>query len=104
MNLRGDIVTIIDIQPLLQLPPRDLMEDQSVVVVVQSQNAPVGIVVDEVSDVVYLTDAELAATGAPHTSEAKYFEGTVLHQGKLVCLLSLPQILSEPILIVDETV
>jgi purine-binding chemotaxis protein CheW len=104
MNLRGDIVTIIDIQPLLQLPPRSRFDERSVVGVVQSLGTPVGIVVDGVSDVLYLSDRERDGAGAPHNSEAKYFEGNVLHGDKLIYILSLTKILSESHLVVDETV
>lgn len=102
MNLRGDVVTLVDIQPLLNLPPRrDLTAAK--VLVTQFQDAPVGILLDDVLDVLYKHPEEvnLLHTSANASSSA-YYSGGVFHEGRMICLLHLPKMLSEDNLVVDE--
>jgi purine-binding chemotaxis protein CheW len=100
MNLRGDIVTLLDIQPLLQLPPRSNFR-QGQVVVVQFQESSVGVLVDDVFDIAYLGAADVTPVS---NMGSKYFAGSVLHEGKLIYLLDLPKMLHEGGLVVDEAV
>ena len=92
MNLRGDIVTLIDVQPLLQMPARaasaasaNSTHHECSVVVVQSEDAPVGILIDGVRDVVYLGEGELGPAPVPASSAgARYFSGGVLREGRAI--------------------
>jgi purine-binding chemotaxis protein CheW len=104
MNLRGNIVTLLDIKALLQVSSRNSPGANDVVVIVQHQDAPVGLVVDEVLDVQYI-DRQQRETIAPADAAAsKYFAGSLLHEQRLIYLLDLPRILNEAGLVVEETV
>ena len=103
MNLRGDIVTLVDIRPLLQMPPRSAQEPGSVVVV-QHAESSVGILIDGVPDVISHNEQELFSAISIHSSSEKYFCGSVLHGDKIVYILDLNKILDEGNLIVDEIV
>jgi purine-binding chemotaxis protein CheW len=103
MNLRGDILTLIDIRSLLQLPPRS--DDSGKVVVVEHEEMHVGLLIDDVLDVLYLRAAQLAdVSSATGVSGGKYFSGGVLLDNRVVCLLDLAKILDEGNLVVDEAV
>lgn len=58
INLRGEIVTAIDLRRRLQLEPRD-HDSQSMSVVVSLDGEVISLVVDDVGDVVDLPPAEL---------------------------------------------
>jgi purine-binding chemotaxis protein CheW len=103
MNLRGDIVTLIDIRPLLQMSSRENQQQQRVVVV-QHENCPVGIVVDEVQDVLYLDETSSVAPVTHQVGGAKYFRGSVLHDNRLVYIFDISRLLAEGGLVVDEVV
>jgi purine-binding chemotaxis protein CheW len=61
INLRGQIVTAIDMRRKLKLPPRD--KDQAPMnVVVRTQDGPVSLLVDEIGDVL---DVEAATYEPP---------------------------------------
>ncbi len=109
MNLRGDILTLIDIRSLLgarSTPPgQGPGQPQDKVVVMESQGMLTGVLVDEVLDVLYLSPSAIDATpaAAPQMS-GKYFSGGVRHGAQMLCLLDLPKMLREGGLEVDETV
>jgi purine-binding chemotaxis protein CheW len=101
MNLRGDIVTLLDVQPLLHLPARREKE-RGVVVVLPYQGSSVGIVVDEVFDVQYVDQREIESRSSTQSSETKYFSGSFQHADRIIHLLNVPKILAEGDLVVDE--
>jgi len=55
INLRGQIVTAIDLRRRLELPPRDA-EELPMNVVVRSDDGAVSLLVDEIGDVVEIQD------------------------------------------------
>lgn len=57
MNLRGQIVTAIDLRVILGLPPRP-PEVQAMNVVIRTQDGAVALVVDEIGEVVSTGDSE----------------------------------------------
>jgi purine-binding chemotaxis protein CheW len=115
INLRGDIVTLVDVRVALRTartsPPcfegasREREPQNAVtVVVVQHEGAPVGIVIDEVRDVLYLREDERTALDANvgGGQSGKYFSGGALHQGRLLPLLDVARLFTEGGLEVDE--
>jgi purine-binding chemotaxis protein CheW len=63
VNLRGQVLTVIDLRRRLGLPERQAAVAEPVVVVVRSGSATVGLLVDEVGEV--LEEPEEALTAAP---------------------------------------
>lgn len=57
MNLRGDILTLIDLRPLLGLAPAALACE---VIVLQRRGVRLGLVAEEIEDVVDLTPAQIS--------------------------------------------
>lgn len=54
INLRGQIVTAIDLRQRLQLPP--LEEGESMKVIIRTDDGPAALLVDEIGDVIEVTD------------------------------------------------
>lgn len=128
VNLRGDIVTLVDIRDALNTPasrpkylePSNLGAHNASahnagvnggtvqaainipIVVVQHEGAPLGIVIDEVLDVLYLSEDAMMPIAAP--GAGKYFAGGALHDGRLLGLLDLARLFVEGQLEVDEVV
>ena len=121
INLRGDIVTLVDVRPTLGIAgtAKTYFHDaksqgdagqrgaqQAVpVVVVHHEEMPIGIVVDNVRDVLYLRTAERLALDANLHSgnKGKFFAGGTLHDGRLLPLLDITRLFAEGNLEVDET-
>ncbi|MBV9468121.1 MAG: purine-binding chemotaxis protein CheW [Abitibacteriaceae bacterium] len=104
MNLRGDILTLIDIRGVLQIPEVDL-NDQIKVAVIGFNELLVGIPVDEVLDVVYLRPADiLPVPAAVQALGDDYLTGTASHGSKMLGLLDLAKVLTQSHLVVYEEV
>jgi len=93
VNLRGEVIPVIDMRKRFDLPPREGMECRMIIVRVEEQW--VGIEVDSVSEVVRIPLKDIKAPPKVMGGEgARYIEGVCKHGEELVILLSLDQILS----------
>jgi purine-binding chemotaxis protein CheW len=102
MNLRGDILTVIDIRQALQMPVAEAVPTAKVIVM-SLGDALVGVLVDEVFDVFDLDPAALTAVpSAIKSSNDTYLKGTVSCYSKLLAILDLQKILTTGGLTVDE--
>ena len=107
MNLRGDILTLVDIRAVLQLPgvPEDMDAPPGQVVVAQMGELRVGVLVDEVLDVLYLRPSDI--TPVPVAVQAlgmDYLKGTAPHGTKMLSILDLNKILTTGDRVVFEEV
>jgi purine-binding chemotaxis protein CheW len=116
MNLRGDILTLVDIRDVIGLgatsaavaqtlsPTHTLMGGGAAsVVVVQAGTLLCGVLVDEVLDVVYLRPDEIIEVPVAVRALAHEFvTGTAPFGGRLLTLLDLPRLLAREDLVVNE--
>lgn len=104
MNLRGEILTLIDIRTLLNMPINSV-ENLSKAIVVQVNNIVAGIVVDEVLDVMYLNSQEITLIpSALHYTNDEYLRGTAPFREKMMSILDLQKMLTKGGLMVDEEI
>lgn len=93
INLRGNVVTVIDTRNRFGLPPGEITE-QSRIVVIEAESHVVGILVDSVAEVVYLRGSEIeAAPSIGSDDSAQYIQGVCHKQGKLLILVDLDKLL-----------
>lgn len=75
INLRGNVVTVIDTRSRFGLPSGDVSEN-SRIVIIEAEKQVIGIMVDSVAEVVYLRSSEIDAAPAVGTEEsAKFIQG-----------------------------
>ena len=102
MNLRGDILTVVDIRQALQMPVVDGTPTAKVMVVPLG-DALVGVLVDQVFDVFTLDPCALTTIpSAIKSINDTYLKGTVAWYGKMLALLDLQKILTNGGLTVDD--
>lgn len=95
MNMRGQIVTAVDIRQLMGLRPFDKTED-IVAVIIPRPGGLLGLLVDEVEDVVAADKNDLVAIPANLSPESrKYLSGVLRLEGALVSLLNRDKILED---------
>ena len=101
INLRGEVMTLVDIREPLNLCQSENHVAKAIVIEVDDVVA--GITVDEVIDVMYLPRSDLASmpTALPQRCQ-DFFQGTTLYHQKTLSILDLPTILSEGGLIVNH--
>jgi len=105
MNLRGEILTLVDIRGLFN---RRLMHiaETSKVMVVEVESIVAGVVVEEVCDVMFFLNP-LQITAMPtvmHAIHDEYIQGTAPYRKKMMTIIDLPTILLHGGLIVDEAI
>jgi purine-binding chemotaxis protein CheW len=107
MNLRGEIVTLIDIRSVLNMSLNILETENylSKAIVVEVADLVAGIVVDEILDIIYLNVSEIAAVPAAlHSPNREYLRGTAIYGEKMMAILNLQKLLTKGGLVVDEEV
>ena len=95
INLRGNVVTVIDTRSRFGLPYGDVSEN-SRIVIIEAEKQVIGIMVDSVAEVVYLRSSEIDAAPAVGTEEsAKFIQGVSNRDGQLLILVDLNKLLSD---------
>ncbi|MBE9016100.1 chemotaxis protein CheW [Chroococcidiopsis sp. CCALA 051] len=104
VNLRGEIVTLVDIRQALNLA-LDRDRTTSKAIVISFNETIAGIPVDEVFDVMYLRPSDLTPVPvAVHSANDEYLRGNAPYLEKMLTVLDLPQLLSKNSLVVDEEI
>ena len=95
INLRGNVVTVIDTRSRFGLPTSDV-SDNTRIVIIESDDQVVGILVDSVAEVVYLRSSEIDSAPNVGTEEsAKFIQGVSNRDGKLLILVDLNKLLND---------
>ena len=95
INLRGNVVTVIDTRSRFGLNSADIT-DNTRVIVIESENQVIGILVDSVAEVVYLKASEIDETpNVGNDESAKFIQGVSNREGELLILVDLDKLLSD---------
>ena len=95
INLRGNVVTVIDTRQRFGLNPADI-SDNTRIVIIEAEKQVIGILVDSVAEVVYLKNSEI--DDAPNVvidDSARFIQGVSNREGELLILVDLNQLLSD---------
>jgi purine-binding chemotaxis protein CheW len=95
VNLRGQIITVIDLSRRLDLPSSGRTEATRIMVVEIGENT-VGMIVDSVSEVLRLSENDIEDTPSLIETEVheKYLRGVGKSEDRLLILLDLNEVLS----------
>lgn len=94
INLRGNVVTVIDTRKRFGLVPRD-MDDSTRIVIIEVNKQVVGILVDSVAEVVDLRASEIeTAPNVGNDDSAKFIQGVSSRDEELLILIDLNKFLS----------
>jgi purine-binding chemotaxis protein CheW len=95
INLRGNVVTVIDTRVRFGLSLIDVTEN-SRIVIIEADKQVIGILVDSVAEVVYLRGSEIDTAPNVGTDEsAKFIQGVSNRDGELLILVDLNKLLSD---------
>ncbi len=95
INLRGNVVTVVDTRRRFGLPPKE-PDSASRIVIVEAAGQVIGILVDSVAEVVELRSTEIeTAPNVGNEDSARYIQGVTSRDGKLLILVDLNKFLSE---------
>jgi len=95
INLRGNVVTVIDTRQRFGLEPADI-SDNTRIVIIEAEKQVIGILVDSVAEVVYLKNSEIdEAPNVGNDDSARFIQGVSNREGELLILVDLNQLLSD---------
>ncbi|MCW8905426.1 chemotaxis protein CheW [Sedimenticola sp.] len=95
INLRGNVVTVIDTRSRFGLPPGDI-DEASRIVIIESEMQVVGILVDSVAEVVELRGSEIdSAPNVGNEDSSKFIQGVATRENDLLIVVDLNKLLSE---------
>jgi purine-binding chemotaxis protein CheW len=95
INLRGNVVTVIDTRARFGLASADVT-DNTRIVVLEIENQVIGILVDSVAEVVYLRQSEMeTAPNVGNDESARFIQGVCNKNGELIILVEFEKMLSE---------
>ena len=95
INLRGNVVTVIDTRRRFGLADAEVT-DATRIVVMESSSQVMGILVDSVAEVVYLKASEIeTAPNVGNEESAKFIQGVCNKNGELLILVELDKMMSE---------
>ncbi len=95
INLRGNVVTVIDTRLRFGLSTAETT-DQTRIVIIEAENQVVGILVDAVAEVVYLRQSEIETTpNVGNEESAKFIQGVCHKNDELLILVDLEKMMSD---------
>jgi len=95
INLRGNVVTVIDTRNRFGLMSHEI-DDASRIVIIESEDQVVGILVDSVAEVVELRQSEIDSAPSVGSDESsRYIQGVATRDRDLLIVVDLKRLLTE---------
>ena len=95
INLRGNVVTVIDTRRRFGLADAEVT-DATRIVVMESDSQVMGILVDSVAEVVYLKASDIeTAPNVGNEESARFIQGVCKRNGELIILVEFEKMLSD---------
>lgn len=95
INLRGNVVTVIDTRGRFGLGTADLT-DNSRIVIIEGEGQVVGILVDSVAEVVELRESQIdTAPNVGNEETARYIQGVYTREGSLLIVVDINRLLTD---------
>ena len=95
INLRGNVVTVIDTRDRFGLITKE-PDDISRIVIIETESYIIGILVDSVAEVVEMRASEIeSAPNVGNDESSKYIQGVTSRENELLVLVDLNKFLSD---------
>lgn len=94
INLRGAVIPVFDLREKFNLPAKEYTKFH-VIIVVEIAGRVMGVIVDEISDVLDILPEEFQTTGnLPSNLQQEYLKGVGKKQDEMIILLDIDRLLS----------
>lgn len=95
INLRGEIIPVLSLSLKMYLPEHEETKSSRIIILKMDQHESVGVMVDEVREVVTLEDDKIEKVVYSKDDKANYLLGVGKHEDKLISLLELNAVLAD---------
>ena len=94
INLRGNVVTVVDARTRFGLPPKEV-DDASRIIVVDAFDKVIGLLVDNVSEVAYVPNSQIESAPNVGTDDGNRFvSGVSNRESELLIMLDLAKLMN----------
>ncbi len=94
INLRGNIVTIVNLGKKLGLKPVEIQEENHVIIIILDDEY-IGLMIDGIDTVIHSNTMEVESVPANMNGASEdFFEGVLKTQDQLICILELDKVLA----------
>ncbi|NLM10764.1 MAG: chemotaxis protein CheW [Clostridiaceae bacterium] len=95
INLRGDVIPVMDLRTRFGLPEKEA-DDDTRIIIVEVDNISYGIIVDSVLEVIQLDETSIeSVSGFVNNVSLDYVSGIAKSDTRLITLLNLEKLISE---------
>lgn len=95
INLRGNVVTVLDTRKLLDLATSDIT-DSSRIMIIESGKVTVGLLVDSVAEVVNISSSDIDPPPSVGNDEgSRYIQGIYSTEQQILILIDLNKLITE---------
>ena len=95
VNLRGNVVTVIDTRTRFGLMEQEA-DDDTRIIVIEAEGQVVGILVDAVAEVIEMRASEIESTpNVGNEESSKFIRGVTSQDGELIILIDLNKLLTD---------
>ncbi|MDO7596166.1 MAG: chemotaxis protein CheW [Pseudomonadota bacterium] len=96
INLRGNVVTVINTRSRFGLMPKESNDDQSRIIIVEVNGNVIGMLVDSVAEVVYLHQSEIDSVPMVNNDDSsRFIQGVCSREEQLLILVDANKFLTE---------
>ncbi len=95
INLRGNVVTVIDTRSRFGLPTVEINEE-SRIIIIETMDQIVGLLVDSIAEVADIPKSQIEITpNVGNDESSKYIQGVHSRDGELLILVAIEKVLSD---------
>jgi purine-binding chemotaxis protein CheW len=96
INIRGEILPVMDLRKKLELEEKDISNTTRIIIIKPEQGALIGLLVDEVREVVTLSEADVEKVSYENGAEnSMYVTGVGKYKDTLISILNINGIISD---------
>ena len=97
INLRGEVIPVMSLRLKFDLEPDEFTNATRIIIIKLESQSAVGIIVDEVKEVVTLDDGSIEKPTSADTNDVRmqYLSGVGKHDDNLITLLNIASVINE---------
>ena len=95
INLRGEVVPVMNLRLKMGLEDTEFTNSTRIIILRTEQQSMIGVIVDEVKEVVTLSSEQVDDVNHEASEEVRYIDGVGKYEGGLISLLNLNSVVGE---------
>ncbi len=95
INVRGVIVTVVDMRRMINVPVSDITDRSRIIIVELDEERPVGLLVDNVLEVRDIPEKRIEPIGSSQDENSKYIQGIAHYMNQVIILVDVFNLLDE---------